>query len=167
MLKLGQVCFVIAFVMIPFLQGCGSNSPSDVGENNLTKTNAGGSNSPAEVVKSTLIKANAARYSEVGVAQNGSKASKGPKDAKDAENIRRHWEKHGSEFPDLKNEKEYAQKSQDLLNSPSTNVMKKIRNNGDVFRYDPATNTFGAFRSDGSLKTMFKPTDGANYWKKQ
>lgn len=33
--------------------------------------------------------------------------------------------------------------------------------------YDPSTNTFGSFNSDGKTKTYFKPPAGVNYWLRQ
>ncbi len=41
------------------------------------------------------------------------------------------------------------------------------RANGDRLYYDAARNEFAAVRSDGTIKTYFRPTSGADYWKQQ
>jgi filamentous hemagglutinin len=43
----------------------------------------------------------------------------------------------------------------------------KMRANGDILKYNPGTNTFGVMNSSGIPRTLFKPTDGLNYWLRQ
>ena len=38
---------------------------------------------------------------------------------------------------------------------------------GDTLIYNQATNTFLVKGIDGAPRTMFRPTDGINYWNKQ
>jgi pyocin large subunit-like protein len=42
-----------------------------------------------------------------------------------------------------------------------------VDSNGNVRVYDPNTNTFGSYNSDGSTKTYFKPSRGIDYWNGQ
>lgn len=89
------------------------------------------------------------------------------KNKSSVENAFGHWKKHGNEFPELQNAKQYAEQAKDFLNNPPKGTLTKTRPNGDVLRYDPKTNTFGVQNADGAPKTMFRPSDGINYWNKQ
>lgn len=76
-----------------------------------------------------------------------------------------HWEKHGKEFVGIKNSKqnvEHAWKFRDR-----TDVMIKVRTNGERILYDPKSNTFGTFTARGIPKTVFKPTDRIEYFHNQ
>jgi filamentous hemagglutinin len=54
-----------------------------------------------------------------------------------------------------------------FLHAPPAGTLTKVRANGDILRYDPSTNIFGVMDQFGSPRTMFKPTDGIDYWKAQ
>jgi len=41
------------------------------------------------------------------------------------------------------------------------------RANGDTLIYDPKGNVFAVATKDGAPRTMFKPDDGMDYWRKQ
>jgi RHS repeat-associated protein len=85
-----------------------------------------------------------------------------------AENALQHWNRHGDQFPELRNAKEYVEATDDFLNNPASDVLRKTRSsNGDVLLYNPGTNTFGVRTFDGTPRTMFKPDDGIDYWHKQ
>jgi pyocin large subunit-like protein len=45
-------------------------------------------------------------------------------------------------------------------------LLTKIRPNGEIIVYDAETNIFGVFTNEGIPKTMFKPTDGILYYKR-
>jgi hypothetical protein len=68
-----------------------------------------------------------------------------------------HWQKHGGEFPELQNAKQYVEATTSFVNNPPAGARIKTRANGDIIIYDPNTNTFAVSTSDGVPKTMFKP----------
>jgi len=74
-----------------------------------------------------------------------------------AENAFAHWKKHGAEFPELRTMEQYAQGARRFLNEPPRGALTKVRPNGEVVVYDPASNTFGVRTADGTPKTLFKP----------
>jgi hypothetical protein len=84
-----------------------------------------------------------------------------------AQNLIEHFRKHRSDFPEIQNALQYRKRTLDFLNNPPPGTQTKIRQNGDILRYDPKTNTFGVMRSDGTPRTMFKPENGTIFWKKQ
>jgi len=83
------------------------------------------------------------------------------------ENAFQHWQKHGSEFPNLQNSKQYVEAAHNFLHASPAGTLTKLRPNGDILKYDPATNIFGVMDQFGSPRTMFKPTNGINYWNAQ
>lgn len=91
------------------------------------------------------------------------------KAAEPVENAYGHWVKHGHEFVDksFNNSKEYVDATHDFVRTPPTGTLTKVRQNGDVMYYHPATNTFSVKTKDGVPKTMFKPKGGMGYWEKQ
>ena len=78
------------------------------------------------------------------------------------QNALEHFRKHKSEFPEIQNATQYVEKAHEFLNNPPSGCRIKIRLNGEVVIYDPATNTFGIRRPDGTPKTMFKPAPAAH-----
>ncbi|HCR1072813.1 TPA: S-type pyocin domain-containing protein [Enterobacter cloacae] len=91
------------------------------------------------------------------------------KTAEPVENAYGHWVKHGHEFDDksFNNSKEYIDATHDFVRTPPSGTLTKVRQNGDVMYYHPATNTFSVKTKDGVPKTMFKPKGGMEYWEKQ
>jgi hypothetical protein len=83
------------------------------------------------------------------------------------ENAFGHWQKHGAEFPEFQNAKQYVEGAKDFVSKPPSGTLTKTRPNGDTLFYNPANNTFGVQAADGAPRTMFRPTDGINYWNKQ
>lgn len=83
------------------------------------------------------------------------------------ENAFGHFEKHAAEFPEFYNAKQYVEGTKDFLNNSPIGTFVKKRANGDILKYHPGTNTFGAMNGAGVPKTMFKPNDGITYWLKQ
>jgi RHS repeat-associated protein len=82
------------------------------------------------------------------------------------ENALGHWNKHSAEFPELTNSKQYVEAARSLATKPPTDALVKARG-ADTLIYDRATNTFLVKSADGAPRTMFRPTDGINYWNKQ
>lgn len=72
------------------------------------------------------------------------------------ENAFRHFKDHGSDFG-AKNAVDYAKQAKEFLHNPGAGVLSKTRTNGDVVRFDPATNAFGVMDKAGVPRTFFKP----------
>jgi len=83
------------------------------------------------------------------------------------ENAFDHWKSHGAEFPEFQNAKQYVEGTKSFFSSPPSGTLTKVRPNGDKLFYNPANNTFGVQAADGAPRTMFRPTDGINYWNRQ
>jgi len=78
-----------------------------------------------------------------------------------------HWKKHGAEFPEFMNAKQYVEGAGNFLNNSPIGTLVKQRPNGDILKYHSGSNTFGVMDAAGSPRTMFKPTTGLDYWLKQ
>lgn len=76
-----------------------------------------------------------------------------------------HFERHGSDFG-AKRPNEYTQKANEFYNNRSKYKVK-VDENGVIRIYDPQTNTFGSYNSDGTTRTFFKPIGGQNYFNSQ
>jgi hypothetical protein len=72
------------------------------------------------------------------------------------ENAHRHFVDHGIQVG-ARDVLEYVRKAQGFLRNPPPGTLTKVRPNGDVVRYHPATNTFGVMDSTGAPRTFFKP----------
>jgi filamentous hemagglutinin len=83
------------------------------------------------------------------------------------ENAFSHWQRHGAEFPEFQNAKQYVEGAKDFFRNPPSGTLTKVRPNGDKLFYNPANNSFGVQTANGAPRTMFRPTDGINYWNKQ
>lgn len=73
-----------------------------------------------------------------------------------------HWKDHEKEFPELRTPEQYVEHVRKFRDR--TDVLKKVRPNGERVLYDPETNTFGVFTKEGVPKTVFKPTDKLKYF---
>jgi pyocin large subunit-like protein len=73
-----------------------------------------------------------------------------------AQNAFKHFQDHGADFG-ARNTLDYVRQAQDFLRNPPAGTLTKIRPNGDVVRYNPATNTFGVLGPNGAPRTFFKP----------
>ncbi len=78
-----------------------------------------------------------------------------------------HWMKHGKEFPNLQNAKQYVEAAHEFVTNPPTGTLSKVRPNGDTIFYNPGTNTFAVKAADGTPRTMFKPDLGLTYFHSQ
>ena len=78
-----------------------------------------------------------------------------------------HFRRHGGDFG-VASEEEYAtQASQFFQRSQSQILPTKIDEDGVIRVYEPSSNTFGSYNSDGTTRTFFKPGDGEAYWNRQ
>ncbi len=63
---------------------------------------------------------------------------------------------------------EYLDRARILLNSEVNHYIEGfISKEGWVFRYNKATNELAIAKSDGVIETLFRPTEGINYWIEQ
>ena len=78
-----------------------------------------------------------------------------------------HWTKHGAEFPEYPSFARYSEAAQNFVANPPLGAQIFTRTNGERLIYDPSRNIFAVSTADGVPKTMFRPTDGINYWMRQ
>ena len=69
-----------------------------------------------------------------------------------------HWRKHRNGFPSLHSATQYVNYAKAFRLAPPPNTLQKVRPNGDIIMYHHQTNTFAVYASDGTPRTMFKPT---------
>ncbi|MBV9948536.1 MAG: Hint domain-containing protein [Myxococcales bacterium] len=82
--------------------------------------------------------------------------------------LQAHFDKHKGEWPPGLTQQQYLDGARNLLSQfPGGNVLGFTRANGDVLRYDTATNEFAVMAKDGTIRTYFRPTNGINYWNSQ
>jgi len=68
-----------------------------------------------------------------------------------------HFKKHASEFG-TKTKEEYGQKAIDFIkNSDKPGILRKVDPEGVTRVYDPVNNILASYKSDGTIKTFFKP----------
>jgi pyocin large subunit-like protein len=82
------------------------------------------------------------------------------------ENADYQFGKNGKDFG-AATEADYVARAHAFVDAPPQGVQKLARSNGDQLIYDAKTNTFAVATKDGAPRTMFKPRDGANYWRQQ
>src|SRR5262249_54413329 len=71
-------------------------------------------------------------------------------------NLQDHFARHGGDFG-AKTATEYEQQAARFLNGPlQKGVLQTVRPNGDIVRFNPATNEFGVAASNGIIRTYFK-----------
>ena len=73
-----------------------------------------------------------------------------------AQNAYRHFKDHGADF-NARNAVDYVRQARDFLHNPPSGTLSRARSNGDVVRYNPATNTFGVMNEAGTPRTFYKP----------
>ena len=78
------------------------------------------------------------------------------------QNAFKHWQKHGNEFPEAQNSKQYVEHAWKFRDR--ADVLIKVRTNGERVLYDSPSNTFGVFTREGVPKTMYKPINGIKYF---
>ncbi|MGK9171323.1 hypothetical protein KXR53_33840 [Inquilinus limosus] len=101
--------------------------------------------------------------SKVGTAllRTGAQVTAGPiwtatKTLSPVENAFQHFLKHGADFG-AENALQYTKQAQEFLRNPGQGVLSKVRSNGDVVRFDPATQAFGVMDSASAPRTFYKP----------
>ena len=82
------------------------------------------------------------------------------------ENADYQFNKNGKDFG-ATSEAQYVAKVHAFLDAPPAGVKRIARSNGDALLYDAKTNTFAVVTKTGAPRTMFKPRDGAAYWRQQ
>jgi hypothetical protein len=85
----------------------------------------------------------------------------------DPDTLQRHFNDHGADF-NAQTPQDYANQANQFLNNGVQNNLPAVQGaDGRVRMYDPATNTFGVYNSDGTTASFYKPTDGAAYFQGQ
>ncbi|KSB88355.1 hypothetical protein AS593_09220 [Caulobacter vibrioides] len=82
------------------------------------------------------------------------------------ENAQRGFERFGEAFG-ARDVDDYVRKTHAFVARPPAGVQTLTRSNGDTLIYDPAGNVFAVVTRAGAPRTMFKPDDGADYWRRQ
>ncbi len=78
-----------------------------------------------------------------------------------------HFAKHAGEWGAI-GEDAYLARARSMLSSDvGGEIRGAVRANGDVLRYNVRTNEFAVGASDGTIRTLFRPTDGLDYWLSQ
>ncbi len=82
--------------------------------------------------------------------------------------LENHFAKHAGEWPPGLTKEQYLRGGRELLaQSPGGDILGHTRPNGDVLRYNNATNEFAVMAQDGTIRTFFRPSGGINYWNAQ
>lgn len=76
------------------------------------------------------------------------------------------YERNGADFGATSPE-DYLDKAKQFTKSPPADAEKISRPNGDTLIYQARTNTFAVVDRRGIVRTMFKPSSGADYWESQ
>jgi pyocin large subunit-like protein len=81
-----------------------------------------------------------------------------------SETLQDHFDRHGGQFG-AKTPIQYAEKASKFLEEGmKEKYPTKVSVRGVIRIYRPSDNTFGAYNSDGTTRTFFKPDDGIEYW---
>jgi len=120
---------------------------------------------PAE--PQTAAPAMQAAASAASVAQAEGLALQGP-GFTSRRSLENHFAKHGREFGSISAD-EYLALAQRLRDAPvSETILEIVREvDGVITRYDRTTQHFGAYNSDGTIRTFFIPNDGEAYFRRQ
>ncbi|MGN1014278.1 MAG: minor capsid protein [Butyricicoccus sp.] len=80
---------------------------------------------------------------------------------------KKHYEKHQAEFEGL-SEDGYIAQANKLANAPlSDDVERLTRSDDSVSTYRFSTNEFLVITKEGCIRTYFKPSKGADYWREE
>ncbi|MFN7111221.1 MAG: S-type pyocin family protein [Brevundimonas sp.] len=80
--------------------------------------------------------------------------------------IARLYARNGADFG-ASSAQDYLDKVTTFTTKPPRDAETVKRPNGDTLIYQASTNTFAVVARDGTPRTMFKPTTGADYWAEQ
>ncbi len=85
----------------------------------------------------------------------------------DPDTLNDHFERHGNDFG-AESPQDYAAQANDFYQRAQDEGLPMVQGSDGVTRaYDPDTNTFGSYNSDGTTKTFFQPDDGEPYFQGQ
>ncbi|MBE7447998.1 MAG: hypothetical protein HS111_03655 [Kofleriaceae bacterium] len=78
----------------------------------------------------------------------------------------KHFAKHAAEWGAGNITKTgYLKRAQNLLGRDvGGDILGAVRKNGDVLRYNARTNEFAVGAADGTIRTLFRPQAGMDYW---
>lgn len=78
--------------------------------------------------------------------------------------LKYHYDKHGKDF-NSSSSSDYASQAEKFKQSAAKKNVPSFKDkNGLTKIYDPKTNTYGSYDTNGKTKTFFKPKDGAKYF---
>ena len=78
-----------------------------------------------------------------------------------------HFAKHGREFGNVTPD-QYLLLAQELRDAPVGGPILEIaKPDGVITRFDRRSGAFGAYNSDRTIRTFFKPNDGERYFRRQ
>ena len=76
-----------------------------------------------------------------------------------------HFMKHKDDF-DYATAKEYLEGARQILDNPkNSDILEKIRPNGDILHYKVSTGEFAVMTKEGRIRTYFKAD--SRYWMRQ
>jgi RHS repeat-associated protein len=75
-----------------------------------------------------------------------------------------HFNRHGGDFGHATAASYQAAADRFMMGNRGTGILEKVRPNGDVVRFNPATNEFGVLTKDGVLRTYYKPDPAVHGW---
>lgn len=84
-----------------------------------------------------------------------------------AANGEEHWLKHGGDFPEYRDSREYERGAEQFVSHPPPGTLAKHRANGDIVYFDPASGDFAVVNAQGKPRTFFRPRHGQAYWDRQ
>lgn len=82
------------------------------------------------------------------------------------ENAEFHFERAGADLG-ARTLDDFLTKTHRFVDHPPAGTLHMTRRNGDVLLYDPRDNIFAVATADGAPRTIFKPSDGMEYWNEQ
>ena len=82
------------------------------------------------------------------------------------ENAEYHFERAGADMGS-KTLDDFLTKVHRFGDHPPAGTLKLVRANGDRLQYDPKANLFAVFTREGAPRTVFKPSNGLDYWTQQ
>lgn len=78
----------------------------------------------------------------------------------DANTLTIHFNEHGQDF-NATNEADYLAQAKAFIETPivaDSTIVERVRtSNGDILRFDNATETFASVQSNGLIRTFFRP----------
>jgi pyocin large subunit-like protein len=78
-----------------------------------------------------------------------------------------HYAKHGREFGHVSQD-EYLHLAQALRDTPTGGpILEADKPGGIVTKFDRRSGAFGAYNSDRTIRTFFRPVDGERYFQRQ